>query len=180
MAYLVEIFWAALMAGVPVGVFTFVLLWWALSHGHFQEPADSRALEREMKNMAKRAKDKNAKNQKSQHPVQKKWAKFGGGFYGVVAFLTYIVIEVIDIATTIINYGGFFDFLKSLNFGLIINMFIEALTNFIAAMVWPLYWMRQVETNQVWIWFVVAYAGYWLGMKQAIAVYQRRKAAGSP
>ena len=39
----------------------------------------------------------------SLHPLQKKWAKFGGGFYGIVAFFTYIVVEVIEIITTISN-----------------------------------------------------------------------------
>jgi len=104
--------------------------------------------------------------------------KFGGGFYGIVAFFTYIVVEVIEISTMIANFGGFFDFLKQLNVGIIIDILVEALTNFITAMTWPLYWMKRIETDQTWIWFVIAYAGYWLGIKLAQVMVQRRSGAG--
>ena len=69
------------------------------------------------------------------------------------------------------------DFLRQLNIGIIVSMFVEALTNFITAMVWPVYWMDRIETNQVWIWFAVAYGGYWLGLKQAQAMVRRGKLA---
>ena len=168
------------MAGVPIAVFTLALVWWALQGGHFQESLDAKALEREMKAMGKKLKkDKKDKteNPVSQHPLQKKWGKFGGGFYGIVAFFTYIVVEVLDITTTIMNFGGFIGFLKQLDIGVIISMFVEALTNFISAMVWPVYWMDRIETDQKWVWFVVAYGGYWLGLRIAQSMFQRRKAA---
>ena len=168
------------MAGVPIAVFTLALVWWALQGGHFQESLDVKALEREMKAMGK--KDKKVKKEEtespvSQHPLQKKWGKFGGGFYGIVAFFTYIVVEVLDITTTIMNFGGFIGFLKQLDIGVIISMFVEALTNFISAMIWPVYWMDRIETDQKWVWFVVAYGGYWLGLRMAQSMFQRRKAA---
>jgi hypothetical protein len=80
-----------------------------------------------------------------------------------------------EITTMIINFGGFTDFLKQLDVALIIKMIIEALTNFITAMVWPFYWMKRIDTDQTWIWFVVAYGGYWLGLKLAQTLYQSRK-----
>ena len=175
MGFLVEVFWALLMVGVPIGVFTLALVWWALQRGHFQESLDTRALEREMKAMRENHKNINKEDQVSQHPVQRKWAKFGGGFYGIVAFFTYIVVEVTDFTSMIANFGGFIDFLKQLNINVIISIFIEALTNFITAVIWPVYWMDRIETDQTWIWFVVAYGGYWLGLKQAQAMFQRRK-----
>lgn len=49
--------------------------------------------------------------------------------------------------------------------GLIISIIIEALINFISAMVWPLYWMKRIDTDQTRVWFIVAYAGYWAGLK---------------
>jgi len=180
LGFLIEVFWALLMAGVPIAVFTLALVWWALQGGHFQESLDAKALEREMKAMGKKLKkDKKDKteNPVSQHPLQKKWGKFGGGFYGIVAFFTYIVVEVLDITTTIMNFGGFIGFLKQLDIGVIISMFVEALTNFISAMVWPVYWMDRIETDQKWVWFVVAYGGYWLGLRIAQSMFQRRKAA---
>ena len=163
------------MVGIPIGLFTLAMVWWALHQGYLKESLDSKALGQEIKSMSRKNKKSREKDDSYQHPVQKKWAKFGGGFYGIVAFFTYIVIEVLDIMTTITDFGGFIDFLRQLDIGVIVGIFIEALTNFISAMVWPLYWMDRIETHQVWIWFAVAYGGYWLGLKQAQALFRRRK-----
>ena len=111
------------------------------------------------------------------HPLQKKWAKFGGGFYGIVAFFTYIVVEVLEIINMVKGFGGFFDFLKQLDFNVIIHILVEALTNFISAMIWPVYWMQRIDTDHTWVWFVVAYAGYWVGLKLAQTLIQRRMAS---
>ena len=178
MGFLIEVFWAVLMVGAPISVFTLALVWWALQRGHFQESLDTRALEREMKAMSRKNKKKDRKSDKTRHPLEKKWAKFGGGFYGIVAFFTYIVIEVTEIITMIMNFGGLFDFLRQLDFDVIISIFLEALINFVAAMIWPLYWMKRIDTDQTWIWFLVAYAGYWLGLKLAQTLIRRRPGAG--
>ncbi len=177
MGLLIEVFWALLMVGIPIGVFTLAIVWWALQRGHFQETLDIKALDREIKAMSRNNKKNKKKDKPDLHPVQKKWAKFGGGFYGIVAFFTYVVVEVTEIITMVINFGGFFGFLKQLDLDVIINMLIEALTNFITAMVWPLYWMRRIDTEQTWVWFVMAYVGYWLGLKLAQVLVQRHQSA---
>ena len=177
MGFLIEVFWARLMVGLPIAAFTLAIVWWALQRGHFKETLDTRALGREIKNFSRKNK-KNKKNKTGNtdtlHPVQKKWAKFGGGFYGIVAFFTYIVVEVREIITMIISFGGFIEFLKQLDFSVIISVFIEAITNFVSAMVWPWYWMQRIDTDQTWIWFVIAYAGYWAGLKAAQLLIQHR------
>ena len=113
MGFLIEVFWALLLVGVPVGIFTLALVWWALQSKHFKEFLDGNALRREIKAMSGRDKKKSKKENKEQnknlHPLQKKWAKFGGGFYGIVAFFTYIVVEMLEIITMISNFGGFID-----------------------------------------------------------------------
>ncbi len=174
MGFLIEVFWALLMVTVPITAFTLMLVSWSFRKGFFQETLDTKALEREMKAMSRKGKKNKTEESTVQHPLQKKWAKFGGGFYGIVAFFTYIVIEVTDVITMIVNFGGFFDFLRQLDFNVIINLLVEAVTNFITAMIWPMYWMKRIDTNEVWIWFGMAYAGYWLGLKLAQALIQRR------
>ena len=166
------------MVGVPIAVFTLALVYWALQKGSFSESLDTKALQREIKAMSKKNKGKNKEilkeNAVELHPLQKKWAKFGGGFYGIVAFFTYIVVEVMEIINMVMDFGGFFDFLKQLDISVIIHIFVEALTNFISAMVWPFYWMQRIDTDHTWIWFVVAYAGYWVGLKLAQTLIQSR------
>ncbi len=177
MGFLIEVFWAMLMVGVPIGIFTLAIVFWALQKGHLRESLDMKALEREIKTMSKNNKKEKKEDDVKLHPVQKKWGKFGGGFYGIVAFFTYIVIEVNEIISMIMDFGGFFSFLKRLDLDVIINMFVSAFMNFIAAMVWPAYWMRRIDTDQTWVWFVMAYAGYWLGLKLAQVLVQQRQGA---
>jgi len=176
--FLIELFWALTMVGVPIAVFTMAIVWWALERGHFKESGDSKALEQEIKAYSKSQKkirkDKKKKLLEKQHPLLSKWTKFGGGFYGIVGFFTYIVIETREIITMIVNFGGFIDFLKELDFGLVIEIFVSAIINFVSAIAWPWYWLNRIDTDQTWVWFVVAYLGYRVGLRAAQVVNQRR------
>ena len=91
MGFLIELFWAVFMVGLPIAAFTLAIVWWSLQQGHFSESLDSKALEREIKAMSKKTKENGKKLKPDLHPVQRKWSKFGGGFYGIVGFFTYIV-----------------------------------------------------------------------------------------
>jgi len=179
--FLIEFFWALFMVGVPIGCFTLALVWWALKGGHFKETLDIDALEREIKVMGwsdkKRTKKGIEQASGKQHPLQKKWARFGGGFYGIVAFFTYIIVEVLDVVSVIANFGGFIEFLKQLNFNVFIDLLVQAFTNFAMAMAWPWYWLNRIDTDFVWIWFVMAYAGYWAGLRLARLLIKRSSQA---
>ena len=164
MNLLVEVLSAVLVVGLPTGLFTLALVWWAMRSGHLQGSDDSKTLKSQIKALSKR------KTEVGGHPqslLQKKWAKFGGGFYGIVAFLTYIVVEITDALAAVANIGGLGEFLRQLDVGVLIDAFIESLTNFITAMIWPAYWMDRIDTQMTWLWFVAAYAGYWFGIKAA-------------
>lgn len=180
MSFIIEVFWALLMVGIPICAFTTALVYWVLKGTHSKGSLDSDALRRDIAAMTKgnkkNKKDKEAEKErkKNLHPLQKKWGKFGGGFYGIVAFFTYIVVEVIEIITVISDFGGFIDFIKQLNINVIVEMFVQALMNFITAITWPAYWMKRIETDQVWIWFLMAYAGYWAGLKLVEILIQNR------
>jgi hypothetical protein len=41
-------------------------------------------------------------------------------------------------------------------------------------MIWPLYWIKRIDTDQTWIWFAIAYIGYLAGLKLAQALFQHR------
>ena len=168
---ILEAIWAVVLVGVPITSFTLAIVWWGLRNGHFEEINDSKELGRELKKIAKGKIDPENDNRDF---IQKKWAKFGGGFYGVVAFFTWLVVEIREIFDMIVNIGGLWAFLKQINIGVIIELFISAITNFVTAMVWPVYWMKRIDTNQVWMFFMAAYGGYVLGMKLAQQLNQRR------
>ena len=176
MALLKEAIWALALVGVPIGLFTLAIAWWAMRKGHLQGAEDGKAIGLALKAMGK---EKVKPENDNRDLISKKWAKFGGGFYGIVAFFTYIVIEVTEIATMIINVGGLWDFVKQLDIGVIINIFVEALLNFIAAMIWPVYWLDRIDSSQPWLWFVAAYAGYLAGLQLAQRLNQGVSESGS-
>lgn len=183
MGWIKELLWAIGLVGVPVGVVTLAIVWWAMQKGHLNGTSDSKAIEAALKALNKKKKKKkkgeivieSGDEEDKRDFFQKKWAKFGGGFYGVTAFYTYLVIETKEIIDLVINYGGFWAFVNQLSIPLLISMFVNAIMNFVAAMVWPIYWSNKMNTGRVWLWFVAAYAGYWVGMQVAL-IFQRRRA----
>ena len=171
MGMVIEAIWALVLVGLPITLFTLAIAWWGMRNGHFKEINDRKELGREMKKMSKEKIDPKNDNRDL---IQKKWAKFGGGFYGIVAFFTYLVVEIREIADVIMNICGLWEFIKHLDVGVIIELFINALINFITAMTWPLYWMDRIDTNQVWMFFLAAYGGYVLGLRLAQQLNQSR------
>ncbi|MBT8062758.1 MAG: hypothetical protein KJO85_08740 [Gammaproteobacteria bacterium] len=160
---LFEVIWKL---AIPVGGLSFLMVWWALRKGVLSETGGLKALGKEIEAMGKLHKDKKKESPRV-NPLHGKWLKFGGGFYGTVALYTYGLIEWVEIRETIERFGGFSSFIGELSINLFINMFINGLMNFIAAISWPVYWIREFGSNHMWIWFLVAYGAYWLGMRMA-------------
>lgn len=158
-----EIFSAVFKAGLPVGLCSYGLAWWAIRKDYIEPVSSVKDLELAVKN---RTKDKQLKKQGD--AVHRKWLTFGGGFYGVVALLTYAIVELAEIRDFIMGLGGLFEMIRNLSLGVIINLFVGALKNFIVAISWPVYWLSEARGESVWLWFAVAYAGYWIGVRQAV------------
>ena len=128
-----------------------------------------KALQAELKQLGKNKKER----KKAGDPLHNKWMKFGGGFYGVVAMLTLIVVEWSDIKQFGLN--GFQEVMDNIGIGLLIDLLVQSFTNFIVAISWPVYWMDEIESAQIWLWFLAAYAGYTGGAHLARYQAQVRK-----
>jgi hypothetical protein len=165
---------ALIKAGLPVALLSFLLMYWSLHRGHLKETGSMKALQEELKQLSK---DKNEECNQTGDPIHNKWMKFGGGFYGVVAILTLLVIEWSDVKQ--FGIAGFQEILADLNIGtlinLVMNLMIEQFKTFIAAISWPVYWMGEIESGNIWIWFLAAYAGYSGGTHLARYQAQVRK-----
>jgi hypothetical protein len=178
-------FWAM---ALPVGLFSFGLVWWAVYRGYLRGDGgvsgvgkEIKALSTERKRLKKqRAKIKKGKAEEPEQPLQErkfdplqeKWMKFGGGFYGVVAFYTYVLIEWREIADFIANFGGFFEMIQRVSLGAVIELIVNSIVNFVAAIAWPVYWISRADQAYLWVWFATAYGGYWLGIRLALTVQQ--------
>lgn len=164
---------ALIKAGLPVALLSFVLMYWSLHRGHLTETGSMKALQEELKQLSKNKE----KRKKDGDPIHNKWMKFGGGFYGVIAMLTLLVIEWADIKQ--FGFDGFREIMSDFGLGtlisLAIDLVIESFKNFIAAMLWPLYWMDEIDSDRIWLWFIAAYAGYSGGTHLARYQAQVRK-----
>lgn len=166
---------AVFKLGLPVAGLSFAMVWWALRKGVLSELEGVQALGKQIEAMSK----KKAKGEKRQkiNPVHDKWLKFGGGYYGIVALYTWFLIEWRDIAETIAGFGGFAGWLDRMGLNLLINMFIEGLMNFVAAIAWPVYWISEFGAQLIWLWMGIAYGAYWLGMRAAQQVVRNGRPA---
>jgi hypothetical protein len=187
-----KVIWILVQSSLPIAVTTFGLVWWARRQGHLGEAASMEEYEgikaaenrqrKEEKKLRKQAR-KEARKQgiadvspagaervsapkKKFDPLHSKWMEFGGGFYGVVAFFTYLVIEAADV------WGLFAKIPNLFQHGpvdVLVSFFVASLKNFITAIAWPGYWLNQINSEQ-WLWAIGAYCGYWLGAKLAFRV----------
>jgi hypothetical protein len=170
-----EILTAIFKAGIPIGIAAYLLVWWALRNGYLNETGSVRDLEKEVKKMAK---DKESKLKSD--PVHKKWLSMGGGFYGVVAVLTWLFVELREILEFITSFDGIAGLIDNFSFDMLIRLFIEAIKNTFLALAWPVYWLSDIPGEYIWAWFIVAYAGYWAGSKLALRQWRIRRADRSP
>jgi hypothetical protein len=165
MSLLADLLDAAWRMGLPVALLSFGMVWWALRRGFLKEEGNLKSLHREIDALRKAQRGEDAARL---NPLHAKWFKFGGGFYGITALYTYLLIEWDEILELLGSLG---DLVLRFDISVLISFFIASITNFIGAVTWPLYWMSQSQSGQVWIWFVVAYGGYWLGMSAALRVF---------
>ena len=189
---LMEVLRALLLAGMPVGLVTAALVWWSLSRGYIGSARSVGDVERAMKRLDKDRKQERKAERKQRkaarkepgalaeglsigpgrsrlNPVHNKWLAFGGGFYGVVALITYAVIELGDLRDFFAGFESLAELLGSLGLSMLVGLFVEALVNFIRAIAWPVYWLSDIRTPYPWIWLLAAYLGYWAGARLALA-----------
>lgn len=159
-----DLFWASLMLGLPMVVLTFCMVWWALHRGIVESKDCVDDLRKEIDAFGKQRKKQKEKDRDRINPVHGKWFSFGGGFYGLAALYTYLLVEMDEIVDFV---TGLPDLVLRLDIGLLIQFFINSLMNFITAITWPVYWMREAESGHFWLWLLVAYAAYWLGLRLA-------------
>ena len=168
-----ELFQAILQAGLPVAVASYLLVWWALRHGYLDSVSNMKEVEKGFRQYSMDKTDSEKTDERRLNPVHNKWLKFGGGFYGVVALLTYAVVELGEIKDFVARYDGLVGLISKLSIGLVIEFFIDAIMNFVVAIAWPAYWIGDIAGEYIWVWLLVAYGGYWAGIRLALQQFNR-------
>ncbi|MEP0202782.1 MAG: hypothetical protein ABJ084_14320 [Halioglobus sp.] len=160
---LINLFNALFVAGLPMFFLSFALVSWALHDGKLAGETVTQ-LRGSIASLSKAHKGKG--QQQKADPALRHWFRFGGGFYGLVALYTWLLIEADDLLEF---FGGLANIVVNLDpgalLGLLIEIFVESLINFVAAIAWPSYWLS--AWSSPWLLLAAAYAGYWLGIKAA-------------
>lgn len=172
---IIEALQALFTAGLIIGLATFGMVYWSLRQGFAADDESIKSLRKSIKQKKKESDKwsadwfdiKQRKENRESDFIHKKWVQFGGGFYGIVAFVTLLWVECQEVIDFFRNFTSLYDFISNVSLGLVIEFMIDALMNFIVAIAWPAYWINVIESNHIWIWFLVAYAGYTLGDRLA-------------
>jgi hypothetical protein len=79
-----------------------------------------------------------------------------------------VVVELGEIRDFFMQFESIGALISALSIDLVFSLFIDAVTNFIVAIAWPVYWMSDIAGEYIWIWLGVAYGGYLAGAKYAL------------
>lgn len=168
----IEILKATLIAALPVFILTYLLVSRAIVSGKLSDFSDNKSLEKAMKSMNSDHK-KNKKNNKSKlgigETATNKWLFFGGGFYGLMAFGTYLFIEVGEIGAFLLSLIDFTwaQFWSRLSFDLFVSFLVNSIMNLVDAFVWFRYWKQEISMHNGWVWLIAAYVAYVLAAHSA-------------
>jgi len=133
-------------------------------------------MDEEIGRLLPKIRDKEAKPSGTANSFVKKWMDFGGGFYGVMALFTFIVLELGQIIDFLANFTSIADFIARIGLNMLIQQLLEALMNFVWSLIWPVAWLDRVggvESGAVWL--AISYIGYRAGHHYARIGIERRQ-----
>jgi hypothetical protein len=159
-----DIIKAIFYAGFPLGVFSFLMVYYAYQKGYLSPEVTIR---NDFKDKHNDDRQLSKRNKKSLVFFHSKWVGFGGGFYGLVALVTFIHIELKQIFEFIVGATGLQYFLDLFTISAFIGMFIDSIMNMIKAAIWFTYWPDVFDMSNFFVWLLIAYLGYRLGANLA-------------
>ena len=149
-----EILKAVFIAGIPVGIIGFSLVLWSIKNNYISAQDDLEIL----KEKKKQSDDK--ESDFKLNPIHQKWLFFGGGYYGTMAFIAYIHIEIFEVVGFFANYTSFSNLIDQISISAIIGLIIESFLNIIPAFVWFNYWPDVFAIGNGWYWIIASYIGF--------------------
>lgn len=96
------------------------------------------------------------------NPILIKWLHFGGGYYGVVAFVKLLFIEFAQLKGFVSDWQGLDQFIAALGLQTIINFFVEQMKAFVQAIIWPTHYLSTFSILHCAIFVISTYALYLL------------------
>ncbi len=160
-------------SALPVLLFSYLIISLAIRSGKLTQNVDAKAFDNALKNLSSTHKKSKIKTPfyktSAQDMLLNKWLFFGSGFYGVMAFGTYVCIETLEIFNFIAGLLSLSlsQFFSNLSINMLVDFIVNAILNLVDAFVWFNYWMQQIDMQNGWFWLVAAYLGFLGGSKLA-------------
>lgn len=168
---------AIFVAFLPISVLTYVITYFSYSGGHIR-------IENDKRNKLERFSSKDALDEdflsdddygdlltndkkSTNNLLHKKWVNFGGGFYGLMALITFTVIEVRQVFNFLINFPGMDYLVDMLSINGFTSLVLDFVQNMIDAFLWFNYWPDYIDIGNGWIWLGLTYSGYYFGRQFA-------------
>ena len=172
---LLDILQAILFVGIPVGVFSFLMIYFSYQKGYLS--TDIELKDAFKKNNSARS-SLSRKHKKELLFLHSKWVTFGGGFYGLIALLTFIMIELTQVVNFLFSITGWQDIVALFSIDTLIAMIVDSITNMIQAVIWFSYWSDKINTENFIVWIFITYISYRFAAKYAMryTIYQRKLA----
>jgi hypothetical protein len=172
---LLDVLQAILFVGIPVGVFSFLMVYFSYQKGYLSTDIELKDAFKKNNNTGSSLSRKHKKELLFLHS---KWVTFGGGFYGLIALLTFIVIELTQLFNFLFSITGWQSITALFSLDTLIAMIIDSIKNMIQAAVWFSYWPGKFNTENFVVWIFIAYICYRFAAKYAMryTVYQRKHA----
>lgn len=154
MMYFFDFMKALVLMGLPFFAFTYTIHWWALRKGHIAPFSQAEEIEQEL--------DKDGDNKTGW--LMENWVTFGGGYYGAMAFFTYLFLELGQLYEAIIKLARINFTIEAL-IKFLISEFTDAILNMVHAFIWFSYWPDVFDMAFQPSWLAVTYGAYLLAIK---------------
>jgi len=155
---------AILLAGIPVAAFSFLMVYYAYLNNYLSTDV---SFKHAFKNKNGAQTKLSKKHKKSLLFLHSKWVTFGGGFYGLIALLTFVVIELLQIVNFLISIRSVQDITALFSINALVSMFVDSIVNMVKAAIWFTYWPDVMNSQNFLVWLIIAYLGYQLGARLA-------------
>jgi len=159
-----EVIKAFVISGIPVGVFSFLMFYFAYKKSYLSTDIE---IKHAFKNKNDAHSTLSKKHKKSLLFLHSKWATFGGGFYGLIALITFVVIELTQIINFWLGVRSLNDIFDLFSISALIGMFVDSILNMVKSVLWFTYWPSQLSADNFILWILVAYVSYRIGAKYA-------------
>ncbi|GHF17843.1 hypothetical protein GCM10017044_10370 [Kordiimonas sediminis] len=144
----------ALMMGVLVGGLSYALFWWAHRVGLTDDDGT-------VKKRPKRNEETGKKqDRKTGDYTIDKWLSFGGGYYGVVALLTFILIELEQAIEFLTDWDAIVRYFSTFGINTLVQFLINQIQNFVQAIIWPVEYIQEYQPLEWAILFAVTYGAF--------------------